>query len=218
MLCGYPPFNGKDENAIMKKVETGKFSFPEKDWCKVSSEAKNFISKLLTFNAGERYSTEDALTDPFLLMESKSKNEQKKASTNVINKLKKFQAQNQLQKAIWVYMVTNWASNDEKNNLLKIFKDLDFDGDGIVTKEELIIGYTKCFPADDPEKQVDKIMESVDANKSGCIDYTEFVMATMNRKSVLTKKTLEMAFKVFDIVYPFYSNLGWKRSHFDGRA
>ena len=188
----------------MKKVEVGYFSFPDKDWARVSTAAKSFIQKLLAFNPSERISSEEALADPWLNtdLSQHEKNDQKKFSTSVISKLKKFQATNQLQKAIWVYMVTNWASNDEKNSLLKIFKELDSDGDGIVTREELILGYTKCFPADDAKAEVEKIMDSVDANKSGCIDYTEFVMATMNRKNVLTKKTIEMAFKVFDIVSP----------------
>lgn len=29
MLCGYPPFNGKTEVEIMKKVLCGKFTFPD---------------------------------------------------------------------------------------------------------------------------------------------------------------------------------------------
>jgi len=28
MICGYPPFNDKDDTAIMEKVKTGKFDFP----------------------------------------------------------------------------------------------------------------------------------------------------------------------------------------------
>ena len=42
-------------------------------------------------------------------------------------------------------------------------------------------------------------MRSVDINKSGEIDYSEFVMATINRKRLLTKQNLESTFKLFDI-------------------
>jgi calcium-dependent protein kinase len=40
---------------------------------------------------------------------------------------------------------------------------------------------------DDAEGEVDKIMSRVDANRSGGIDYSEFVMATINRQNFLSK-------------------------------
>lgn len=41
-------------------------------------------------------------------------------------------------------------------------------------------------------------MSSVDKNKSGRIDYSEFVMATCNRKNMLSKEKLQLVFKMFD--------------------
>lgn len=43
ILCGYPPFNGKTDNAVIKAVMSGRFDFPEEDWKYVSSEAKLLI-------------------------------------------------------------------------------------------------------------------------------------------------------------------------------
>ena len=51
-----------------------------------------------------------------------------------------------------------------------------------------------------PEQDVDHIMKMVDIDESGIIDYTEFVMATISRKSLLDKQRLSTAFKVFDKV------------------
>jgi len=50
------------------------------------------------------------------------------------------------------------------------------------------------------EEEVDAIMRAVDNNNSGTIDYTEFVMATMNRQKMLSKERLEAVFKLFDKV------------------
>lgn len=47
MLCGYPPFNGKTEREIMKKVLMGKFKFPAKNWGHISKLAKNMIKGML---------------------------------------------------------------------------------------------------------------------------------------------------------------------------
>ena len=43
-----------------------------------------------------------------------------------------------------------------------------------------------------------EIMKMVDKNESGSIDYSEFVAASINRKSVLSKQRLEAAFRTFD--------------------
>lgn len=65
-----------------------------------------------------------------------------------------------------------------------------------------------------PEVEVEKIMKIVDLNNSGVIDYMgivvdfmnwtlsdlEFIMATINRKKILSRKNLEKAFKMFDKV------------------
>jgi calcium-dependent protein kinase len=47
MLCGYPPFSGKSEEEILKKVKLGKYKFDPEDWDKVSSGAKALIKKML---------------------------------------------------------------------------------------------------------------------------------------------------------------------------
>lgn len=41
-------------------------------------------------------------------------------------------------------------------------------------------------------------MSLVDKNNSGAIDYSEFVLATINRESLVEQERLELAFKMFD--------------------
>lgn len=43
LLCGYPPFNGSSEEAILKSVEEGKVIFDKEDWAEVSDGAKDLI-------------------------------------------------------------------------------------------------------------------------------------------------------------------------------
>jgi len=50
----------------------------------------------------------------------------------------------------------------------------------------------------DPEAEVDAIMKSADNNNSGTIDYTEFVIATINRQNMLKKEKLEALFHLID--------------------
>ena len=54
LLCGYPPFSGKSEDEILKKVKVGKFKFDPEDWDKISEDAKNLIRKMLTLDPKKR--------------------------------------------------------------------------------------------------------------------------------------------------------------------
>lgn len=48
------------------------------------------------------------------------------------------------------------------------------------------------------EAEVDRIMKIADADGSGEIDYSEFVVATMDKRKLLSNEKLETAFNLFD--------------------
>jgi calcium-dependent protein kinase len=47
MLCGYPPFIGKDEDEVFKANLDGKYDFNDKVWEQVTEEAKDLIKQIL---------------------------------------------------------------------------------------------------------------------------------------------------------------------------
>ena len=70
-------------------------------------------------------------------------------------------------------LVTNSLTTVEKKSLLNTFKALDTNGDGILSKEELIFGYEKILNSREmAEKHVEEIMVKLDHNFSGEIDYS----------------------------------------------
>jgi calcium-dependent protein kinase len=50
------------------------------------------------------------------------------------------------------------------------------------------------------KEDVLKMFDAVDIDRSGFIDYSEFVVASMNEKQLLTDEKLLSAFKMFDKV------------------
>jgi calcium-dependent protein kinase len=48
------------------------------------------------------------------------------------------------------------------------------------------------------EEKVDTIMQNIDTDLNGYIDYNEFMMASMDKSKLLTRANLEAAFRLFD--------------------
>ncbi|XP_053325625.1 MAP kinase-interacting serine/threonine-protein kinase 1 [Spea bombifrons] len=81
MLSGYPPFVGNCgtdcgwdrgevcrvcQNKLFESIQVGKYEFPEKDWLRISNQAKDLISKLLVRDANERLSAAQVLQHPWV--------------------------------------------------------------------------------------------------------------------------------------------------------
>ena len=110
-------------------------------------------------------------------------------------------------------------SKSEKENLARIFKAIDKNGDGKLSKEEILDGYDLYFGKAKDKDDIEKMFDSVDTDKSGFIDYSEFVVAAMSEKTLLTNEKLQSAFKMFDKVNQYFYKifLGWQRFYFKGR-
>jgi calcium-dependent protein kinase len=184
----------------LKRVKSGKFDFKDEIWAKVSDEAKHLIKKMLEMNPSKRYSAQEALDDPwFKKVIEKNELDQPLAKEN-LNNLKQFGFQSKLQEATWVFLVSYFSTKEEKDDLLKTFKAIDVDHDGQLTKNELKQGYVKIMgmTTEAAEQEAEQIMKNLDTNKSGTIDYTEFVNATISKSRLLKDERLQAAFKVFD--------------------
>ena len=74
---------------------------------------------------------------------------------------------------------------------------MDTNNDGKLCRKELINGYRKLY-GDLAEEEVDRIMSVADIDGSGEIDYSEWLVATLNKKNLITDENLEKAFRYFD--------------------
>lgn len=63
-------------------------------------------------------------------------------------------------------MVNNLATTEEKAAVMKAFQALDLNHDGLLSREELIIGFSKIMSKEDAEKEVERIMRVIDKNNS----------------------------------------------------
>ncbi|CAE6917428.1 CPK2 [Symbiodinium sp. CCMP2592] len=96
-------------------------------------------------------------------------------------------------------IIAGQLSEEKIKALREIFVALDANGDGCLAADELRDGMAKASLGELLSKvDLDAIIEGVDADGSGMIDYTEFLAATLDRKCYLQEDVCYNAFSVFD--------------------
>jgi calcium-dependent protein kinase len=141
LLCGYPPFYGDSDNQIFDSVRTGRFDFPSPDWDNISNAAKDFICCLLRKDPSLRLTAREALSHKWIVTANK-KNMRDAQSLRVSHdsvrsdNFKKYLGIKKLKRAALVHIASR-LTNTEVGSLGDIFKQLDKNGDGQLTLEEL---------------------------------------------------------------------------------
>ena len=87
------------------------------------------------------------------------------------------------------FIVSQLANKEELLEIQRAFQAIDKNSDGKLTRGELVEGYTRMY-GDMAEEEVDKIMKIADLDGNGEIEYSEWVVATMDKHRLLTDEKL----------------------------
>ena len=196
LLSGYPPFDGDEDKEIQKKIIIGDYKLHGPIWESISEEAKDLIRKMLTYDPVERISAVLALEHPWF-DKYIEKIDATVAVTKALENLKTFKAEQKLQQAAITFIVSQLATSDEINELQIAFKALDKNMDAKLSLDEIKEGYKKYIP-EITDEEIDRILEIADADGSGEIDYSEWVVATIDKTKLLSDTKMRQAFSLFD--------------------
>lgn len=89
------------------------------------------------------------------------------------------------------------------DDLRKTFINIDLNGDGRLEKKEFKIALDK-IGVKYTDKEITDLMNKLDTNQNGFIDYTEFLAGCMKSKIYLKDEYLRRAFDFFDLVFIKY--------------
>ena len=193
LLCGYPPFNGNDDDEIFESIKKRKFVYPDAEWANISKEAKDLINKMLS-DPLTRLTAEQVLGHPWLVNQLNKNTKAKEIKLN-FNTFKTYSGANKLSRAVLTYIASR-LTDDEVKKLKDAFQKIDVNGDGMLTLEEL-----KNAINQNPEVHVmniEQIFKTIDTDNSGVINYTEFLAASIDKRIYLQEDKLRDAFKLFD--------------------
>ena len=202
LLCGAPPFYGTCEDEIFRKIITCKFSFKHSVWKEISPEAKDLITKLLDLNPNSRLSAKEALEHKWFTMTENKRNLHNTISDEslmtVIKNISEFRAEQKLQQATLAFLVHNLSTQEDLSELKEVFLSFDKNGDGRLTKDELLKGMTRVTTETKIIDSLDELMKTIDTDNNGYIEFEEFIRASIDKEKLLTEKNLKIAFDVFD--------------------
>jgi calcium-dependent protein kinase len=194
LLTGIPPFNGKDDRAIIEKVKAGRYSLNKPAFKYVSETAKDLLQKMLLYDPKKRPSALQCYNHKWFKKDHKV--DKKKLDPSTLANFKNFHYKTKLQRALYYFLANNLASEEEKKALTKTFKALDTNGDGVLSKDEIKKGYKKTSGITNGE--LDALLKQVDSNENADINYTEFMVASLDRRQLLTDARIEACFLLFD--------------------
>lgn len=203
LLGGYAPFDGDDDDEITEMILEGEYDFDDPAWYKVSEDAKDFIEECLTYKEKHRPTAAEALTHPWLekIRKASQKDFVKKEGDSIVDSLKNmstFHASSKMKQATLAFIASQLLLKEEKEAIDEVFRALDLNSDGKLTKDEIKTGYREFYNKDLSNAEVETIFKRVNFRGTGAIDYSEFVVASMFEKNLLDDSRLEAAFKNFD--------------------
>ena len=205
LLTGRPPFDGNDDEEILKNVEIGVYDKTSYPFPSLSSYAKDLINKLLQYDAKKRISAEEALEHQwFKTAEFKKKDKVNtiphELAKQLITNMTKYKSNNMLKCAVVAYLVHHLTNTEECMEASKLFIKIDLNSDGKIEKHELIQGFQKYWGMSEEEvkEKVDIIFANIDTDFNGFIEYEEFVRAAVNPAIFMSQNYLKFAFNYFD--------------------
>ena len=201
MLVGRAPFDGKDDEEIICKINSADYNSNEPRLMKHSPEVRDLVSKLLQKDTDKRYSAKEAIAHPWFQKfggRSLYSNFKREEIEPYINNLFNYSFNSKIQQLVIAFLVHNLPSNESSIIVLKLFRYFNKSGSCKLSKEELINGLYDYRDKNEVNKVVDHLFTLLDGDNNGFIEYEEFLRACIDKKIILTNTYLKYAFKFLD--------------------
>ena len=195
LLCGEPPFQGDTDDEIFQKIKKCEYNFDLKEFQSVSENCKDLIRKLLEPKVKKRIKASEALKHPFFtefFNPSEAMTEFK--DLNILKKLLQYEKPiSKFHEAMHAFICNNFISKDEEKKLRALFRYVDKNDKNALTAED----FQRCFREIKiflSIKEINEILKLIDSNQNAIIEYQEFLRATCDRNTLLSKDNLKNAF------------------------
>ena len=205
MLVGAPPFNGEEEDDILRSVTSGKYDTTCTAYTSLSDNAKNLMTRLLTYNPAQRITAEEALSHPWFKTTEfaniyRVNTINPDLARNMMTNLEYYKSDNIIKCAVLAYLVHQNTNSKECINASYLFNEIDLNKDGTLEKNELESALLKYFnlTPEQASKKANTIFINIDTDNNGFIESEEFIRACINPNMFTSENYLMAAFNYFD--------------------
>ncbi|KAG7017220.1 Calcium-dependent protein kinase 13 [Cucurbita argyrosperma subsp. argyrosperma] len=206
LLCGVPPFWAETEQGVAQAILRGLIDFKRDPWPCISESAKSLVKQMLEPDPKLRLTAKQVLDSglcaaSFLCTDHPWLQNIKKAPNVplgdvVKSRLKQFSMMNRFKRKA-LRVIADFLSTEEVEDIKEMFKKIDTDNDGIVNIEELKAGVHN-LSSQLGEHEIEMLIEAVDTNGKGTLDYGEFVAVSLHLQRMANDEHLRKAFSYFD--------------------
>ena len=197
LLSGVPPFYGETEEEIFEKIKKCKYDFTPAPFKKVSKNCKDLIRRLLEPKKQYRIKANEALRHPFFTesFDPNSAMTEDKDLNILKNFINPFKYCSKFHEAIAVFLCVNYLPPDEEKTLKTVFRYLDKDGKGIITKD-IMKKSLEEIGVDITDEDLQKVFDDIDEDGSSFIEYQEFIRNTCDINKLINEPNLKNVFHV----------------------
>ncbi|CAN6485702.1 unnamed protein product [Victoria cruziana] len=202
LLCGRRPFWDKTEDGIFREVMKNKPDFRRKPWPSISSAAKDFVRKLLVKDPRVRLTAAQALSHPWVREGGEAS--EIPLDISVLSNMHQFVKYSRLKQFALRALATTLDEN-ELADLKDQFDAIDVDKNGVISLEEMRHALEKDQRWKLKESRVLEIVQAIDSNTDGLVDFMEFVAAALHlhqlqeHDSTKWERRSQAAFSTFDV-------------------
>ncbi|KAL5196762.1 hypothetical protein ABZP36_000274 [Zizania latifolia] len=202
LLCGRRPFWDKTEDGIFKEVLKNKPDFRRKPWPNITPCAKDFVQKLLVKDPHARLTAAQALSHEWVREGGQASDIP--LDISVLHNMRQFVKYSRF-KQFALRALASTLNPEELSNLRDQFNAIDVDKNGTISLEELKQALAKDVPWRLKGPRVLEIVEAIDSNTDGLVDFEEFVAATLHVHQLVKhdtekwKSLSQAAFDKFDV-------------------
>ncbi|KHN08825.1 Calcium-dependent protein kinase 28 [Glycine soja] len=201
LLCGRRPFWDKTEDGIFKEVLRKKPDFHRKPWPTISNAAKDFLKRLLVKDPRARLTAAQALSHPWVREGGEAL--EIPIDISVLSNMRQFVKYSRM-KQFALRTLASTLNEEELADIKDQFDAIDVDKNGSISLEEMRQALAKDLPWKLKESRVLEILQAIDSNTDGLVDFREFVAATLHvhqleEDSDKWQQLSQAAFEKFDI-------------------